>query len=360
MSVLWSPLVHRLKPYVAGEQSNLPNLLKLNTNESPYGPPPDVIAAIKTAASEELRLYPDPNSMQLRATIGAHFGLSSEEVFVGNGSDEVLAFAFCAFFGQQLPILFPDVTYSFYPVYCGLYGIPYRTVPLNANFEVEVDDYAGECGGIVLPNPNAPTGISLELDQIETLLGKHPSKVVVIDEAYVDFGTQSAVRLLEKWPNLLVVHTMSKSRGLAGLRVGYALGSKESVQALMRVKDSFNSYPLDRLAQAGAIASIHADAYFRKTCQLISTTRDELSEQLRAIGFFVLPSKANFIFATHGHVHARSLAASLRDRSILVRHFDLPRIDNYFRISIGKPADSDRLVASLRELVSPAVRSVNI
>jgi histidinol-phosphate aminotransferase len=359
MSALWSPLVHRLKPYVAGEQSNLPNLLKLNTNESPYGPAPEVIEAIKTAASEELRLYPDPNSTRLRIAIAANFGLSPEEVFVGNGSDEVLAFAFCAFFGQQLPILFPDVTYSFYPVYCGLYGIPYRAVPLNANFEVEVDDYAGTCGGIVLPNPNAPTGISLELEQIETLLGKHPNKVVVVDEAYVDFGAQSAVKLLERWPNLLVVQTMSKSRGLAGLRVGYALGSRESVQALMRVKDSFNSYPLDRLAQAGAIASIHADAYFRKTCQLISTTRDELTEQLRSIGFSVLPSKANFIFATHGHEPALRLVARLREHSILVRHFDLPRIDNYLRISIGKPADSDRLVTSLRQLIAPAVHSAN-
>jgi len=350
-SKFWSPFVQNLRPYVAGEQANRPDLVKLNTNESPYGPAPEVVSAITAAANVDLRLYPDPNSTALREAIAKNHCLSTEEVFVGNGSDEVLAFAFNGLLNQGKPILFPDVTYSFYTTYCGLFGIPYRMVPVDEKFRLRVEDYEDDCGGIIIANPNAPTGIALDLSQIDALLCMHPDQVVVIDEAYVDFGAQSAVKLLRNRPNLLVVQTMSKSRGLAGLRVGYALGSRDLVQALVRIKDSFNSYPLDRLAQAGAAAAISSDAYFRKTCARIATDRDDLSKRLTTLGFNVLPSKANFLFATHEQIPAEMIAVQLRERSILVRHFNLPRIENFVRISIGTPSDNDRLVSALQEIL---------
>ena len=352
ISSFWSPLVHTLRPYVAGEQANLPNLVKLNTNESPYGPAPAAISAIKAAACDGLRLYPDPNSTALRRAIAEYHHLAIDQVFVGNGSDEVLAFTFNALLNHGKPVLFPDITYSFYAVYCGLFGIPYRTVPVDANFEVQVEDYGGECGGIVIANPNAPTGIALDLAQIDALLGMHPDRVVVIDEAYVDFGARSALSLLGTRPNLLVVHTMSKSRGLAGLRVGYALGSAELVQALSRVKDSFNSYPLDRLAQAGAAAAIGAETYFRETCARIAESRDDLSMRLPPLGFRVLPSKANFVFATHARMPAETIASRLRERSILVRHFNAARIENFLRISIGSASDHETLIGALQRILA--------
>lgn len=337
---------------MAGEQANLPNLVKLNTNESPYGPAPEVLSAITAAATEGLRLYPDPNSTALREAIARHHDLSIEQVFVGNGSDEVLAFAFNGLLNHGKPILFPDVTYSFYPVYCGLFCIPYRAVPVDESFRVRIEDYAGDCGGVIIANPNAPTGIALDLAQVDALLRMHPDKVVVVDEAYVDFGAESAVRLLKDRPNLLVVQTMSKSRGLAGLRVGYALGSHDLVQALSRIKDSFNSYPLDRLAQAGAAAAISADTYFRETCARIATDRDDLSKRLAALEFDVLPSKANFVFAAHKQMPAETIAARLREQSILVRHFKSPRIGNFLRISVGTPSDNGKLVAALQEMLT--------
>lgn len=348
ISPFWSPHIPNLRPYVAGEQLNLPNLVKLNTNENPYGPAPEVLAAISAAATDSLRLYPDPTSSKLRQAIALHHGLSAEQVFVGNGSDEVLAFTFNALLDHGKPILFPDITYSFYPVYCGLFGIPYRAVPVDSDFRVRVEDYAdSECGGIVMANPNAPTGMALDRTQVDALLGLHPGKVVVVDEAYVDFGAQSCVSLLASRPNLLVVHTLSKSRGLAGLRVGYALGAPELIQGLQRVKDSFNSYPLDRLAQAGAVAAMGADAYRREICARITADRDQLSSRLTALGFNVLPSKANFVFAAHPQIRADVIAARLREQSVLVRHFDLPRIDNYLRISVGTTMANQRLLGAL-------------
>lgn len=351
MSRFWSPFVTQLTPYVAGEQPRLPDLVKLNTNENPYGPAPEVLAAIAQANADGLRLYPDPDAGELRRVIAAHHGLLPDQVFVGNGSDEVLAHAFHALFQHGLPVLMPDVSYSFYPVYCRLYGIPHEQVSVRADFCIDVRDYArpaGTVGGVVLANPNAPTGIALPLRDIEALLLQLPDRVVLVDEAYVDFGGDSAVRLIDRHPNLLVVQTLSKSRGLAGLRVGCALGQPDLIEALARVKDSFNSYPLDRLAQAGAVASFKADAYFRETCARVVDSRERLVAGLRARGFEVLPSAANFVFATHGTHDAGELAQHLRDQAILVRHFKQPRIEQFLRISVGTDAECARLLAVLR------------
>ena len=352
MSKFWSDIVHKLTPYVPGEQPKLNNLVKLNTNENPYGPSPRVIEALKAEAADSLRLYPDPNSDELKAAIAHAYHLKSNQVFVGNGSDEVLAHVFQALLKHDKPLLFPDITYSFYPVYCGLYSIAFQTIPLAADFSINIDDYAQPNGGIIFPNPNAPTGIPLRLAQIEKLLQNNTESVVVIDEAYVDFGTESAVGLINQYPNLLVTHTLSKARSLAGLRVGYALGSPELIEALIRVKDSFNSYPIDRFASAGAIAAIEDVAYFKKTCAQVVATRDALVKDLTSLGFEVLPSGANFIFAKHSAWDGAELTAKLRERSIIVRHFKSPaRISAYLRITIGTEQQSKLLINALSEIL---------
>jgi histidinol-phosphate aminotransferase len=352
MSQYWSDVVHQLTPYVPGEQPKLTNLVKLNTNENPYGPSPKVIVALQAEAAETLRLYPDPNSDKLKAAIAEYHGLTSQQVFVGNGSDEVLAHVFQALLKHDAPLLFPDITYSFYPVYCGLYAIDYETVPLNAQFEIDVNDYMRPNGGIIFPNPNAPTGIPLALAQIERLLQANTKSVVVVDEAYVDFGTESAVSLINRYPNLLVTHTLSKARSLAGLRVGFALGHADLIQALTRVKDSFNSYPIDRFAEAGATAAMQDVAYFEDTCKKVIATREALIEAMQALGFEVLPSGANFIFATHPQHDAQILADKLRTHSIIVRHFKKPqRISQYLRITIGTNQQSEDLLAALKQMV---------
>jgi histidinol-phosphate aminotransferase len=356
MSRYWSAVVHGLTPYVPGEQPKLPNLVKLNTNENPYGPSPRVLAALRDALGDELRLYPDPNADALKSTIARHFGLGASEVFVGNGSDEVLAHIFLALLKHPAPLLFPDVTYSFYPVYCGLYGVQFETVPLDQRFEIRIDDYlerhSGGNGGIIFPNPNAPTGRLLPLDEIERLLRSNIESVVVIDEAYVDFGGTSAVGLIGRYPNLLVVQTMSKSRSLAGLRIGYALGNPELIEALERVKNSFNSYPLDRLALVGAVAAFEDTAYFEQTTARVIASRTRLIEALNGLGFEVLPSAANFVFARHATRDAAELATELRSRSIVVRHFRLPRIDQFLRITVGTDTQCDSLVAALRQILA--------
>jgi histidinol-phosphate aminotransferase len=352
MSQYWSEVVHQLTPYVPGEQPKLTNLVKLNTNENPYGPSPKVIAALQAEAAETLRLYPDPNSDKLKTAIAEYHGLTSQQVFVGNGSDEVLAHVFQALLKHDAPLLFPDITYSFYPVYCGLYGIQYETVALNAQFEIDVNDYMRPNGGIIFPNPNAPTGIPLALAQIERLLLANTASVVVVDEAYVDFGTESAVSLINRYPNLLVTHTLSKARSLAGLRVGFALGHVDLIQALTRVKDSFNSYPIDRFAEAGATAAMQDVAYFENTCKKVIATREALVEAMQALGFEVLPSGANFIFVTHPQHDAQTLADKLRSHSIIVRHFKKPqRISCYLRITIGTNEQSESLLAALKQMV---------
>ena len=352
MSQYWSHLIHGLTPYIPGEQPKLSNLIKLNTNENPYGPSPKVLLALQKEASENLRLYPDPNSDELRKSIADFHGLEISNVFVGNGSDEVLAHTFNALLKHDKPILFPDISYSFYPVYCGLYEITFETIPLNDDFEIQVDDYLKPNGGIIFPNPNAPTGCALGVSEIERLLKANTSSVVVIDEAYVDFGTESSVSLIKKYPQLLVTHTLSKARSLAGLRVGYAVGDPDLIEALHRVKDSFNSYPLDRFAQAGAVAAMEDKAYFEETCHKVITTRTRLVAELVSLGFEVLPSGANFIFAKHAKKDAAMISASLRNKNIIVRHFMKPeRIAQFLRITIGTDAECAALVAELKQIL---------
>ncbi len=346
--------MRELVPYVPGEQPRIPNLVKLNTNENPYPPSPRALAAIADAARQGLQLYPDPESTALREAIARYHRIDADQVFPGNGSDEVLAHAFFAFFQQEQPLLLPDVTYSFYRVYCRLYGIDAQLVPVGEGLQVDVAGYAGKpAGGVVIANPNAPTGSALPLAAIEQLLQCQPHCVVLVDEAYVDFGAESAMPLVGRYPNLLVVHTLSKSRSLAGLRVGFAAGQRHLVEALERVKNSFNSYPLDRLACAGAVAAYEDEVHFEQSRQAVIRSRDALTVQLWRLGFDVLPSSANFVFASHPEHDAAGLAARLREHGILVRQFAQPRIDRYLRISIGTDAQCDALVRALRMLLAP-------
>ena len=351
MNRYWSDVARRLTPYVPGEQPVVPGLVKLNTNENPYGPSPRVIEVIAREAGDGLRLYPDPDATRLKEAIARSHGLEPGQVFAGNGSDEVLAHAFHALLLHERPILMPDISYSFYPVYCRLYGIAFASVPLTAAFEIRVDDYLRPNGGIVLANPNAPTGRALALPEIERLVSGNSASVVVVDEAYVDFGADSAAGLIARFPNLLVVRTLSKSHSLAGLRVGYALGDPALIEALDRVKNSFNSYPLGRLAIAGAIAALEDREHFENTRRRLIANRERLVAELRALGFEVLPSAANFVFARHPGRDAGRLAAGLRARAVVVRHFRQPRIEQFLRISIGNEQQCAALVRALTELL---------
>ena len=355
MSRFWSAVVHGLTPYVPGEQPKLDNLVKLNTNEHPCGPSPKVLEAIRAATGDGLRLYPDPNADALKAALARHHGVRPEQIFVGNGSDEVLAHAFMALLKHERALWFPDITYSFYPVYCGLYDIEPRIVPLAEDFSIRVEDYLPRgderAGAIIFPNPNAPTGRLLALPEVERIVSANPDAVVLVDEAYVDFGGDSAIALVDRHPNLLVTRTFSKSRSLAGLRVGYAVGHAELIEALERVKNSFNSYPLDRLALAGAVASVEDDEHFRASCARVIATREKLVEEMQAIGFDVLPSAANFIFARHPSRDGAELTAELRKRAIIVRHFKAPRIDQFLRITVGTDDQCGILVAALKDIL---------
>jgi histidinol-phosphate aminotransferase len=355
MSRFWSPVVQTLTPYVPGEQPQMQRLVKLNTNESPYGPSPKALAAIDGQNNEDLRLYPDPEGAALKQAIAKLHGLDPKQVFLGNGSDEVLAHVFAGLLKHNKPVHFPDITYSFYPVYCKLLGIDYKTIPLGKEFEINLADYKVPNGGIIFPNPNAPTGRSITRSEIESLLSQNKDSVVVIDEAYVDYGTESCIPLLRgaSCPeNLLVVHTLSKSRALAGLRVGFAVGHPDLIEGLERVKNSFNSYPLGRLAQAGAIAAIEDQAHLEQSSAKVMQTRSKLVGDLSALGFETLPSTANFIFTRHPQHAGEKLYQALRDRGIIVRHFKLPRIDNFLRITIGKDEQSGELVAALKEILA--------
>lgn len=352
MSRFWSSLVHTLTPYVPGEQPKLTKLVKLNTNENPYGPSPRVLEAIQQELNDGLRLYPDPNSDRLRQAVATYYDLTPEQVFVGNGSDEVLAHAFLGLLKHDQPLLFPDITYSFYPVYCGIYEIDYRCVPLNERFEIQVDDYFQPNGGIIFPNPNAPTGRLLSLAEISRLLERNTESVVVVDEAYIDFGGESAAALVARYPNLLVIQTLSKSRALAGLRVGFALGQAPLIEALDRVKNSFNSYPLDRLALAGAVAAMEDDGYFQEKRAAVIRSREWLVAQLQSLDFEVLPSAANFVFVRHSKHEGAELAQRLREDGIIVRHFRLPRIEQFLRITVGTDEQCRELVAALKRQLS--------
>lgn len=352
MSKFWNPLVKQLVPYVPGEQPKLQRLVKLNTNENPYGPSPKALAAMAAELGDSLRLYPDPNADALKQAIADFHGVAKGQVFVGNGSDEVLAHVFLALLKHDKPLLFPDISYSFYKVYAGLYEIDYREIPLNADYEIAVTDYVQPNGGIIFPNPNAPTGRLLPLVQVEQLLQANPDSVVVVDEAYIDFGGESAIPLVSRYPNLLVVQTLSKSRALAGLRVGFAVGNAELVEALERVKNSFNSYPLGRVAQAGAVAAMQDREWFDTTREAIMRDREQVVAGLQEMGFEVLPSAANFVFARHATADAASLAARLREAGVIVRHFRQARIEQFLRITIGTPEQNAELVAALKTILS--------
>jgi len=350
MSRFWNPEIAALSPYVPGEQPKIAGLVKLNTNELPWGPSPEALKAMRVACGDELRLYPDPDSSELRQAFAAQVGLAESQVFLGNGSDEVLAHAFKALLRADAPVLFPDITYSFYPVYSRFFGLTHETVPLDENFAINLSDYQRANGGIIFPNPNAPTGIGLPLAPIEELLLANTDTVVIVDEAYIDFGGSSATALISRFPNLLVIQTLSKSRGLAGLRVGAAFGQQELIEGLTRVKNSFNSYPLGRLSEAGAAAALRDEAWFEGSCRRLIANRDQLQAELLQLGFRVLPSQTNFLFATHPQQPARALQAQLRDKGILVRHFEQPRIAEFLRITIGTAEQCQQLVAALREI----------
>lgn len=348
----WSPEVRELEPYVPGEQPKIQNLLKLNTNENPYPPSPKVVEAVQavlTHQADALRLYPDPDATALKHAIAKQQNIDVSQVFVGNGSDEVLAHIFKAFFLQDEPILYPDITYSFYPVYSQFFGTKTKEIPLNDNFEIEVKDYVQPNGGVIITNPNAPTSIALGLPEIEQILKANPDRVVVIDEAYVDFGAESAVSLVNRYENLVVCQTTSKSRSLAGLRVGFAIAQSHLIAALEAVKNSFNSYPIDRFAIAAAVASFEDQTYFEEQCQKVISSREKLVDELTALGFKVLPSKANFIFASHPSHDAGQLAQQLREQGIIVRYFNKPRINQFLRITVGADEQNERLVQTLKE-----------
>ncbi|MDH5855905.1 histidinol-phosphate transaminase [Lampropedia aestuarii] len=358
----WSDGLDQLEPYVPGEQPRVRQLIKLNTNENPYGPSPKVVEAVAQAAQHGLELYPDPLSLALREAAAMHHGqhgITSAQVFVGNGSDEVLAHAFRAFFVKAgKPLVMPDISYSFYKVYCSLFGIETQQVTLRDDWSIGIDDYLAidpkQCAGLVIANPNAPTGMALPLADIERLLQHFSQQVVLIDEAYVDFGAESAVSLVQRYPNALVVHTLSKAWALAGLRVGVAFAQEGVIDGLTRVKDSFNSYPLGRAAQAGAKAAFEDFAYYQATLAQVVNTREYLIVQLAQRGFEVLPSKANFIFARHPDHAGADLMAGLRARNVLVRHFATPRLQNHLRITIGTDAQAQALLEAFDQVLAPS------
>ncbi len=352
MSRFWSDIVNQLTPYTPGEQPQLSKLIKLNTNENPYGPSPKVLEAIAKANSEELRKYPDPNTKVLKQTIANHFELDSNMVFIGNSSDEVLAHVFRGLLKHDKPLLFPDITYSFYPVYCKLFEIDYVQVPLRDDFSLNIDDYEQANGGIIFANPNAPTGIALSIDEVEQLATRNPNSVIVVDEAYVDFANDSAVRLIKQYANIVVTQTLSKSRSLAGLRVGIALANAELIEGLERIKNSFHPYTLDSLAIAGATAAFEDHQYLEATCQKVNTTRERVSQRMQQMDFTVLPSSANFVFAKHKSESAEKIFLALRERNIIVRYFDKPRINEFLRVSIGTDAEMDEFLAALTDIIA--------
>ena len=347
MSRFWSPFVKDLVPYVPGEQPKLARLVKLNTNENPYGPSPKALEAMRGELNDNLRLYPDPNGDRLKQAVAEYYGVTPAQVFVGNGSDEVLAHIFHGLFQHDAPLLFPDISYSFYPVYCGLYGIAFEQVALDEQFQIRIEDYNKPNAGIIFPNPNAPTGCLMPLQAVEQLLQANRDSVVVVDEAYIDFGGETAISLVDRYDNLLVTQTLSKSRSLAGLRVGLAVGHPDLIEALERIKNSFNSYPLDRAAIVGAAVAFEDREYFEETCRKVIDSREALVGQLQAKGFEVLPSAANFIFARHPQQDAGELAARLREQGVIVRHFKQPRIAQFLRITIGTPEMNQALLDAL-------------
>ena len=349
-----SPTARRLKPYVPGEQPKDKRYIKLNTNESPFPPSPKALEAIAQADSGDLRLYTRPEMDELRAAIAQIEGLPGPgHVYSGNGSDEVLAFAFQAFFGGDLPLLFPDITYSFYPVYCGLYGIKYEAVPLREDFSICLGDYDRPCCGIVFPNPNAPTGIFIPVKEIRMFLDAHKKTVLLLDEAYVGFGNETAAGLIAAYPNLAIVRTLSKSHALAGLRCGFIMAQPHLINGIIAIKNSFNSYPMSALSQAGATASILDDGYSRQICEAVVATRERVKQALAQRGFIQTPSASNFLFFSHPRLTGLQLYDGLRQRGILVRHFSSPaRISGYVRMSMGTDSEMDTVISALDDIIS--------
>ncbi|HAJ26886.1 MAG TPA: histidinol-phosphate transaminase [Syntrophus sp. (in: bacteria)] len=354
MSRYWSNKVKNIKPYTPGEQPKDRKYIKLNTNENPYPPSSRVIEAIKNAADETLRLYPDPMGEELRETLAGYYQLRKSNVFIGNGSDELLAFSFPAFFEPAgKPVLFAEITYSFYPVYAALFNINYRLIPVDEDFNIPEEGYDQDNGGIIIANPNAPSGKGVTVKSIEGVLSRNKNSVVILDEAYVDFGGRSAVKLINDYPNLLVIKTLSKSHSLAGLRVGYALGNEDLIEGIIRVKDSINSYTVDRLALAGAGEAIKDDNYFQETRSKIMKSRERVSARLTEMGFRVIPSQANFIFISSKQCPGHVLFQSLREKGILVRYFDKPKIDNFIRVTIGTDEEMDCFLEAIMAIVPP-------
>lgn len=352
MNKYWSRRLKDLVPYTPGEQPKGQKFIKLNTNENPYPPSENALQAINSAANPSVRLYPDPQSSELREALGDYYKLKSSQIFMGNGSDEILAFCFLAFFNPGEAIVFPDVTYSFYPVYAKLFAVDFRLIPVNNDFALPVAEFCKPNHGVIFPNPNAPTGMAVSRNDIETILKANPDNMVIIDEAYVDFGAESAVPLIQQYPNLLVVHTMSKSRSLAGMRVGYAMGDEGLITALCSVRDSVNSYTMDYVAQKAAVEAVRDTSYFDEICTRIRETRDRTMEKLRELGFAVTPSKANFMFISHNEKVAKDIFAALREKGILVRYFPLPRIDNYLRVTVGTDGEMDQFIQAIGEIIS--------
>jgi histidinol-phosphate aminotransferase len=354
LSKYWSKVVGRLQPYVPGEQPRDRKYIKLNTNENPYGPSPRVLEAIKAEAGDSLKLYPDPSCDALLEAAAEYYGVSKGQIFAGNGSDEVLAFSFMAFFDPGRTVLFPDITYTFYPVYTSLFGLDYRTIPVNGDFSLPVEEFYGSPGGVIIANPNAPTGRFMPSESVARILENNREVVVIVDEAYINFGGESAVGLIKDYPNLLVIHTFSKYRSLAGMRLGFAIGHHDLITGLNMVKNSFNSYTLDRLAIIAGTEAFRDNAYYDKINGKVVSTRKRFSAELKRLGFDVPESVANFVFAAHAKVPAAEIFAGLKARGILVRYFDKPRISNRLRISIGTESEMDCVLRALREILNQA------
>lgn len=349
MEKLWKKNLRRIDPYVPGEQSKEKNIVKLNANENPYPPSPKAAQVIKSFDTDALRFYPDANAGSLKKAIADFYSVEPENIFLGNGSDDVLAVAFQALFNSELPIVYPDLTYSFYPVWCDLFRIKYKTYPVDDSFRINVEDYKEKNGGVVIPNPNAPTSLGEGLDFVERLMEYNTDSIVIIDEAYVDFGGTSSVPLTKKYDNLLVTGTFSKSRSLAGLRIGFAIGSKELISVLEAVKNSYNSYTIDSISVKAGVESILDKEYFEETCNKIISTRQRLTDELKGLGFSVLDSQTNFVFVTHNSLSMKDMFEKLKEKGVYIRYFSLPRINNYVRITVGTDDEIDVLLKEIKE-----------
>lgn len=351
MSREWTKNLRNIEPYVPGEQSKDKDIVKINANENPYPPSPKAIEVLKSFDTNKLRFYPSANSTKLKEAIAKYYKVDVSNVFVGNGSDDVLAVAFQSFFNSEKPIVYPDLTYSFYPVWCSLFGVKYKNYPVGDDFRINPEDYKEKNGGVVIPNPNAPTSLGEGIDFVEKILNYNQDSVVIIDEAYVDFGGTSSIPLIDKYENLLVTGTFSKSRSLAGLRIGFAIGSKALIDVMEAVKNSYNSYTVDSLSIEMGAASIEDDEYFKSTCKKVIETRERVTLELEKLGFDVLDSQTNFIFATHNEHNMKSLFEYLKTQKVFIRYFSLPRIENYVRITIGTNEEMDIFLEKTKEFI---------